>query len=476
MKWLEKESFESIINNGYFVLSSAGPLFSPVKRVEIKRNKSLNLILTTISADSATSSHITHPAGTVRNNLEKVELINRFGWHVVINGVEPYREKVRHKISSEEGEREQKSTLHSLEVFVGAKEKSKYIVDWLLVGKDIPYIWPEWVAKESKTEEIYQYGKELSLEIKKISQWRSSQSNCLKLNIDGVLLYLSVNKRNKEKKTRNASILYSKYVDENFRKKIRDTISFVLGIYLVHLGSSSFDEEWELISAKAKNGYSLDGKIFDAPILPPAPLGFKYQRELSESVAQKAIENLYNNYDKLKFDHLSWSYWHAICAPIHMAAVHFSASIEMLQKIHMKEVKVSRLLIDDRRIWKEFLNDMLEILKGKNLLEDQVKKILFNKINDVNIMPASIISDKFFKAIGLELTEFEKAAFNQRNALVHGYLIEEDRHIGVIKNTKILKLIFHQMLLRITNASEYYYDYYSLNFPIKNISDGILEN
>jgi hypothetical protein len=33
---------------------------------------------------------------------------------------------------------------------------------------------------------------------------------------------------------------------------------------------------------------------------------------------------------------LSWAYWHAMCAPVHMAAGRFGAATEALQNAYMK--------------------------------------------------------------------------------------------------------------------------------------------
>jgi hypothetical protein len=45
--------------------------------------------------------------------------------------------------------------------------------------------------------------------------------------------------------------------------------------------------------------------------------------------------------------------------------------------------------------------------------------------------------------------------------------------IAIIRETKLLKLIFHRILLKITNGSDTYRDYYSLKFPIRKLEDPV---
>ena len=67
--------------------------------------------------------------------------------------------------------------------------------------------------------------------------------------------------------------------DEEFRKKVRTAISFALGVYLVDL-ERRFSKDWEIISFKSRSAYSIDRKVLDLAVLPPAPMGARWQHEI----------------------------------------------------------------------------------------------------------------------------------------------------------------------------------------------------
>jgi hypothetical protein len=43
----------------------------------------------------------------------------------------------------------------------------------------------------------------------------------------------------------------------------------------------------------------------------------------------------------------------------------------------------------------------------------------------------------------------------------------------IIRDTKLLKVLFHRMLLKIVDGSDHYYDYASLDFPIRNLREPV---
>lgn len=71
------------------------------------------------------------------------------------------------------------------------------------------------------------------------------------------------------------------------------------------------------------------------------------------------------------------------------------------------------------------------------------------------------------------LSEIEKSAWQQRNNAAHGNEIEEGGEIQLIREIKILKMIFHRVLLKIMGGTELYTDYYTIGFPIKYVTDSI---
>jgi hypothetical protein len=56
---------------------------------------------------------------------------------------------------------------------------------------------------------------------------------------------------------------------DDLRDKLRRCLSFCLGIYLVYLGSSWFDEAWHLVRFEAISAYSLGGRAARLAPMPP---------------------------------------------------------------------------------------------------------------------------------------------------------------------------------------------------------------
>ncbi|MGH7084046.1 MAG: hypothetical protein ACREFN_03555, partial [Acetobacteraceae bacterium] len=80
---------------------------------------------------------------------------------------------------------------------------------------------------------------------------------------------------------------------------------------------------------------------------------------------------------------------------------------------------------------------------------------------------------RLLKVLKIELGEDERRAWARRDHAAHGNELKQEDQLGAIRDTKLLRGIFDRMLLRITNGSDTYHDYASLNFPIRNLSDAV---
>ncbi|GAB1257619.1 hypothetical protein NBRC116494_21210 [Aurantivibrio plasticivorans] len=128
----------------------------------------------------------------------------------------------------------------------------------------------------------------------------------------------------------------------------------------------------------------------------------------------------------------------------------------------------------ERTEWKAFRPKLVGILSETEVNEEE-KEVLTNKINALNQTPQSILTDRFLEHLEIKLSEDEKKAWKQRNNAAHGREIEAGKEIQLIRELKILKVIFHRVLLKIISGSSYYIDYYSIGFPIKSLADPIVD-
>jgi hypothetical protein len=80
--------------------------------------------------------------------------------------------------------------------------------------------------------------------------------DCVTLSVDGyeICLY-ATNLIREHGVIKPGYILYTLAPANDFRKKIRDCLSFSLGTYLAHLGHTTLCEDGSLSSFEAVNGY-----------------------------------------------------------------------------------------------------------------------------------------------------------------------------------------------------------------------------
>jgi hypothetical protein len=75
--------------------------------------------------------------------------------------------------------------------------------------------------------------------------------------------------------------------------------------------------------------------------------------------------------------------------------------------------------------------------------------------------------------IGITLGQVEAAAWKRRNVAAHGGEVDLDSVIPTIMETKLLKIILHRIVLKITGASDRYYDDYTVGHAIRNVTEPV---
>jgi hypothetical protein len=269
-------------------------------------------------------------------------------------------------------------------------------------------------------------------------------------------------------------IFYVGNPDDAVRKKIREVLSFCLGNYLVYLGSTTLCEKSEIVTFSAVSPPSI-GRVFEILVLPPAPLGDKYQQQVDQQAVARMADAVYAHYDELRFGAFSWAYWHAMCAPVHMAAAHFGAAIEAIQNAYVKShpAKFDTTLITDKAKWKLLREAFLKAIADAGL-DASISTILSNKVvSNLNQTPLSATSEKLLAEIGITLSPVENTAWKRRNMAAHGGELDLDSVIPTIRETKLLKIILHRIVLKITGASDRYHDDYSIGHAIRKVTDPV---
>lgn len=470
------ESFDGIINHGHFGITDPGPLHVPIRSFSIQRNEQLELVLETHCSEDAKSTLIEHPAGTVRINTDAIELTNIGGIKARAVGVQPLH--VGTSINYQTGDRglrEEARILHYIESSIRDDIEPAYTIEWLdnLGARD--YIWPDIIKDNKDITETRIIGRDRSVSLSSTDEERSFGQGCVGFSVAGVQLYLCAScKSNPRDGSRLGCIVYFGNPDEDTRRKIRDAISYALNVYLVYLGNTVYSADWHTIYFRSVSAYSIGRRVFDLPVLPPAPLGPSYQHEMTASALARMVNGIYAHYDTLKFGSLSWAYWHSLCATTHISGVHFGALIEALQRNYVKAHRESfkSKLVPDAAMWRRLSREIQEAISRVDVGAAD-KEILVKKAGNLNQMPRSETMQRILKDLKIELGEDERRAWARRDHAAHGTELRREDQLGAIRDTKLLRGIFDRILLRVTNGSDTYHDYASFDFPIRNLSDPV---
>lgn len=259
-----------------------------------------------------------------------------------------------------------------------------------------------------------------------------------------------------------AAIIYDGFIDEVIRKKIRECISFLFGRPLVYYGCSLISIENKLLGFSLIAPYILNEKLYGMIPSPPTLLGRSpngIHCFVDSKILSKAVTALFEKYDQINFQKIGWIYWHAIFAPCSAKAVQFGAAIELLQKNQAKKYR-TRLLDKDKE--KYLRAKLLDVIRDMEISESE-KRILENKISNLNSLPQKMINDNFYEWLSLKMSEREKSAWQSRNDAAHG----NDNKGNSSYDNELLQNILHRIILKITGASNVYIDYASENTPTR---------
>jgi hypothetical protein len=229
------------------------------------------------------------------------------------------------------------SSLHSVEASFPQAKAPAYTIDWLENVDDGWFCWPHTINHERTTAETRTIGPGPA-ELTMIDQdtRTSFGSHCVRVQVGDIEVHLCAKWIEPGDRHRKPGcLIYRGTPDEDAQRRIRNVLSFSLGMFLVSLGHTTYSADWKMVSFKAVSPYSNDGLVFDLPALPPA---------------------LYAAYDELGFGDLNWGFWHARCATPHIAPVHFGAIIEAPRNVCADRFskEIATKIVDDGDTWNKF--------------------------------------------------------------------------------------------------------------------------
>lgn len=364
--------------------------------------------------------------------------------------------------------------MNALEWIAPPGREPCYTIEWL-ENMSGSYIWPDNI--EDKTtgdrKRIFRSEKCEIILSQSINSGGGSRS-CAHISVEGFDLFIGGLSKNKIENINDPGfILYKGIPSEDVRSKIRNCLSFSLGMYLIYLGCTSFCEQWEVVSYKAVSANALCKNDHRLNAMPPAPLGSKWLWEVTPEMLERMVASLCLNYDSYNLRSAFWAYWHAIAAPVHMASVHFGAAIESLQAVFIQNPArpVEKGILDDAS-WNDLSKKMEGCISALDVPVKE-KEILTNKLKNLNSAPQSVIMNRFLNALEIRIDVIERSAWNNRNRAAHGGEVHEGNVVTIIRENKALMILMNRILLAIVRGADFYCDYYTLGHPTSRLADPI---
>jgi hypothetical protein len=472
----EYEFALSFINDGRFHVAEPGPLHTPVLDLSIRRNEDLELTIETRAPSDAKSAATERPSGTIRVTTEWVGLENPGRMKAKLLGVVPYAKHTDYNDRTGESKLTEKARIHALEATVREGVEGAYTIEWLDNVPLSPFHWPDWIKTETNTKKIRTVGRDAdSITLFDKESEKSNTTGAAKIVVAGEDVYVcALHRKDGTAYVKPGCIIYRGAPDDTFRKKVRLALSFALSVYLVELGSAVFCKDWEIICFKARTAYSIDRKVFGITALPPAPMHPQRRYWLDRIPLARLVNAIVDKHDMLDFGNLSWACWHALCATPHIASVHFGAAIEMLlrQYAATKPAKFPEKIIADDETKAAFFQQVRDVI-SKLEIDEAKKESVAKNVGGLNRVHQRDILEAILKDLRISFGPEETRAWRRRNDAAHGRAMEAGEELDVIRDIKLLKIMFHRLLLRMVDGAGLYTDYVTPGFPNRPLADPV---
>lgn len=464
MQYFQTESLFEYFSEGLIKTVKSSLIRHDVTNVSLHRNDEHAIIIKLTYDGFVFSDSDTSPRGTPMVVDDIIEFEHFDGIVSVAKGV-LFLGSISTSNYNKRSETIETYSAASIELDFKRDQNRSYTIEWIDNLRS-SFSWPE----QTKCEENGNFFHNIGRGDEKITLHRPTRRSgttfAMHLMIQDVHIYILRGFSN-EKKWQHGQIIYNECKTEEFRKRIRNCLSFILGIPIIYYGYTDYFEDWTPAYMKSVDAFSIDGLMFKLNDEPPYPLTAESGRHDGE-LLNYMVGALINNYDQINFGYLCWAYWHARCAPLHTRAVYIGGLIEQLQR----HSGMSKDTLLNCCSFGEIRSAVYKALDNM-LIDTKVKKILSGKISNLNQSPAGLKLKRLFDKKSLSLGEPEEKAWSQRNASAHGGL--GDSVIKTYLNVELLRIIFHRLISAISGCSDKYIDYYNIDYPVRSLAEAVPE-
>jgi hypothetical protein len=268
--------------------------------------------------------------------------------------------------------------------------------------------------------------------------------------------------------------------DEETRKNILAALSFAFGRQLSLVGSTSLSQNGDRIRLTVRNTDLFDNNAYVQCSLPPTPVTTDdSERLLDESKISRIISAVVTQMESINIRSSLSFVWTGFASPLDVQAAHIGAAIESLRDSYCKfyKNKLSTQLVD-KKIWKKRLKEPLlttfdKVINNIDKIDGDEKslEILRKKLENINYKSSNMQYDEFFSVLSLPVGEVEKAALQERNKPAHGHFYQDSDYQKLSMTIKALYSLFNRLVIKMTDASDYYIDYSTYGYPVRPIDE-----
>lgn len=452
----------------------------PIRSLVIKRDQNLSLSMIAHIRHNELIKKRRYKLGEIYSDFETVQIYNEFK----ANGSVVVTHIANNNLTyDEDGSPINKVIIGVKELEVNYSDLPVFhTIEWITnLRAENNWYWPDSVnirLRGNYKKEFSSKSDSISIEREDVIDYESSAS-CLKFYFEDEVIFVGEAQVDViNDKYSPGFILYQGCPSNEKMEKIRLALSYTFGRYLPSLGYSKFDEQWGIVSYKCIQPYDIEKRVYTSATEPPQKIYQSNYRFVEADLVSKSVESFCLRFDEYDLRHISSLYWHAANSPLHVQASQLGAAIEAIRRNYMKvnEKSFKTKLFDSER-WADIQKELIQIVE-MNLPDDldgkepREKKIIKNKIKNLNQTPHSEMAKRFFEVLALPLSDLEEEAFQERHNSAHG-VKGEYGGIAAIKNNQILKALLNRVLIKILNMYPFYIDYYTAEYPQKNINQSI---
>ena len=265
---------------------------------------------------------------------------------------------------------------------------------------------------------------------------------------------------------------------EDTKQMILAALSFTFGRQLVSVGSTSLSKDNERVSYTVRTVNLLGEQAsYKQPGRPPVKLDIPDKISfVDENKVSFILNAVVEKMKELNLEHSFYLVWLSEFSPLTVKAAHLGAAIESLRNSYCCGSDVLKTTLLPKNLWKKIKKPILESFDIAISLEPKIQEgndiqILRRKLESLHTKSSNMQYEDFFEFISLKIGEVESYALNERNNPAHGYRYSPETYQDLIMTTDALYTLFNRIVLKITNASDFYIDYSTYEHPVRHIDE-----